>query len=241
MIVWAVAGVLTLALLGVGGKYFFSICPTSQIFGAMFWHVRTEQKVVALTFDDGPNPPDTNNLLAVLKKHDVRATFFLVGKNLEKFPDVGRAITAGRHAIGNHMYSHSFAAYFSPAVWTKEVAHTQVVIKNITGVVPTVFRPPWLFRLPGQLQKLSVLGLTPVSGVFGSEWEILHPSSTAIARRALQKVQPGAILIFHDGYDAKGGDRRPTVGAIDLLIPELKSRGYSFATVPELVRLKDVT
>lgn len=239
MIGWIVAWIVAGALLCLGGMYFFCVFPASQVFGTILFAGRTEKKVIALTFDDGPNPPDTSNLLDVLRKHDVRATFFLVGKNLEKFPEVGRAIAADQHAIGNHTYRHNFFTYFSTARLTEEVAHTQQVIQDITGVTPTLFRPPWLFRFPGQLKKISDMGLKPISGVFGSEWELIRPSGQAIARRALQKAKPGAILMFHDGYDAKGGHRQQTVEAIDQLIPQLKAEGYSCVTVPELLQAND--
>lgn len=224
---------LCYVLVGMSAMFY---APLSELFGQFPYHVRTDKKVFALTFDDGPNPPYTDELLAVLKKHGVRATFFLVGKNLERYPEVGRRMAADGHCIGNHTYSHAFSTNYSRKAFVREVERTQTIITTVTGTAPTLCRPPWLFRYPWILNVLKSHKLTAVSAVFGYEFEIVHQRTDAIVRRALQKVKPGVILDFHDGYEAKGGYRQRTVEAIDKLIPELKSRGYSFATVPELLQ-----
>jgi len=229
-----VAGV---AIAGLGLVYFLFFSPSSQVFGYFPSRVRTQQRIIALTFDDGPNEPYTTQLLDILSAHRVAATFFLVGKCLELAPAVGRRIVSEGHSVGNHSYSHSFRHYFTQPSFRNEVERTQRVVVEVLNVRPTLFRPPWLFRQPWLLATLKRTGLTPVSGEFGDELEPFQPSAARIVRRALSKVEPGAILIFHDGVEARGGDRSQTVRAIDLLIPELRSRGYSFATVEDLLRI----
>ncbi|MBI3573214.1 MAG: polysaccharide deacetylase family protein [Candidatus Kerfeldbacteria bacterium] len=232
-----VAGLVVLALvILVGTVYYLCFSPSSQLFGRFPFRAATTSKVLALTFDDGPNSPHTEALLAVLRKHGVRATFFLVGKNLERSPHTGQAIVADGHEVGNHTYAHAFSNYFSPALFKRDVEHNQGLIAGITGTRPTLFRPPWLFRLPWILHLVQSLGLTPVSGVFGSEREVFQPSEKSMVRRALQKVKPGMIIIFHDGYNAAGGYRKKTITAIDQLIPKLKGRGYNFVSVQELLK-----
>jgi len=229
------AGAVIAAL---GLAYYLFCSPSSQVFGYFPYRVRTQQRVIAMTFDDGPNEPYTSQLLDVLRKHRVAATFFLVGRCLERAPAVGRRIVAEGHAVGGHSYTHAFRRYFTQPSFREEIERSQRVLRDVVQVSPTLFRPPWLFRQPWLLATLKRVGLTPVSGEFADELEIFQPSAERMVRRALSKARPGAILIFHDGVDARGGDRSQTVRAIDLLIPELRSRGYSFATVDELLQME---
>lgn len=220
--------------------YYLFMSSNSQLFGRFPYRIVTTEKVLALTFDDGPNPPFTTELLEVLRKHGVKATFFIVGKNLERASDVGQTIVADGHVIGNHSYAHKFSSCFSRSSFLRDIEHNQEVIHSIVGIRPTLFRPPWLFRYPQLLTAVRAGGLTPVSGLFGCELEIFRPRPGVIVRRALSLTKPGVILIFHDGYNASGGNRQETILAIDKLIPALKARGYSFMTVPELLQATPV-
>lgn len=235
IIEWALGIVGLMVIYSLVGTSAMVYAPLSGLFGSFPYRVRTNQRLLALTFDDGPNPPDTNALLDVLKRHGVHATFFVVGKNLERHPDVVRTMVAHGHSIGNHTYSHKFSSYFSRSAFIREVERNQQAIKTILGSEPTLFRPPWLFRLPWTLKVLKARGLTAVSAAFGYEFEVIHQDPRSIARRAVTKARPGMIMDFHDGYDAQGGNRRGTVEAIDQLIPELKSQGYQFVTVEQLL------
>ena len=232
----AILIIILIIACALGGTYLVFLWPeTSQVFGYFPYKIKTDKKLIALTFDDGPNPPHTNKLLEVLSKHGVHATFFAVGKNLERFPELGKAIIAGGHVIGNHSYSHEFSKYFKSLSFKTEIVRTQEVIESITGKKPALFRSPWLFRSPRLLRELKSRGLSPVSGLFSSQREIWQPPARKIADDALKVAAPGVIIIFHDGYDAKGGNRAETVGAVDLLIPELKARGYEFVTVDRIL------
>lgn len=226
---------LIVGLIVSGLAYYFTIWFKTQAFGYFPYGIKTERKVIALTFDDGPNPPYTDELLAILAKHNVKATFFPPAKNLEKFPELGRAIVAAGHVIGGHSYSHKFTQIFQTLSFESEIIHTQEVIEKITGKRITLYRQPWLFKQPWLLKNLKVHNLTPVSGWFASNFEVWQASAKRIAADALKVAAPGRIIIFHDGFDTKGGYRAGSVGAIDLIIPELKKQGYEFLTVDKLL------
>lgn len=227
--------VIVALLVIFGWPYICSAFATTNAFGKIISRAQTGEKVIALTFDDGPNPPYTTDLLSVLAKHDVKATFFVVGKNLLKFPEISRQIVSAGHTIANHSFSHSYFKYFLQPGFAQEVSRTTEVIFSQTGLRPALFRSPWLFRTPWFLGKIKSYGLTPIFGIFSSEREIFQPQAEKIAARALQKITPGAIIIFHDGFESSGGNREQTVAAVDLLIPKLKQSGYVFATVDELL------
>ncbi len=217
--------------------YYIFIYSRTQIFGYFPSKIHTSAKVIALTFDDGPNPPYTEELLDILAKHDVKATFFMPAKNVERFPELANRVVQLGHVIGNHSYGHEFTNHFKTLKFEKEISQAQDIIEKITGKKPALYRPPWLFKHSYLLQSLTHHKLTPVSGFFCSNWEIWHASASKIAADALKVAKPGRIIIFHDGFDTKGGDRAGSIGAIDIIIPELKKQGYKFLTVDELLKV----
>jgi len=212
--------------------------PRSKVFGYYPYQAKTRDRVLALSFDDGPNPPFTEQLLAVLAKHEVKATFFIIGQNLEKFPETARAIVAAGHTLGNHAYNHNLSAYLKDLSLKAEIIKTQDLIRKFTGKKPALFRSPWLIRSPKLFRELKTLGLTPISGIFGTQKELYKPSAQLIYRDALRKIKPGRILVFHDGFGLKTADRSRLPLAIDRLLGDLKARGYSFLTVDSLLGLK---
>jgi len=217
--------------------YWFMFSPTSEAFGTFISHGTSDDKLIALSFDDGPNQPYTEQIGDILRNHNVNATFFQVGSNIEKYPEVSKKLASDGNIIGNHLYSHQFRKYLRPASFKSELEHTQKIIEQTIGETPALYRPPWLFRTPSYLRVVTKYKLTPISGSFGNNWEIFQPSAAKIAQTAAKLAKPGAILIFHDGYNGKGGDRSQTAAAIDLLIPQLKHAGYTFVTVDKLVQL----
>lgn len=219
----------------VGLIYFLCFSPRSQALGYFSYRKKTTEKVVAFTFDDGPNPPHTQKILDILATHHIQATFFVVGKNLEKYPDLGRAMVSAGHVIGNHSYHHSFWEYLKHPAFELEITRTQALIQRSTGKTAALFRPPWLFRHPGIFRTLRRNNLTPVSGVFGSYLEVFQIPAEKLAARVMSKVKPGTILIFHDGFNARGGNRAQTAEAINLLIPKLLAAGCQFVTVDRLL------
>lgn len=227
---------ITLGLILLGGLiYWYSFSQKGQLAGSFPYHGKSDEKLIALSFDDGPNGADTENIAKTLKKHQVHATFFQVGENIERHPDITRQLFVDGHTIGNHLYTHRFRVYRSPKLFTSELTHNQAKISEVIGRRPHLFRSPWLFRTRTLLNIVARHKLIAVSGSFGNNWEVLQPKAVSIAASAAKSAKPGSILIFHDGYNAKGGNRAQTAAAIELLIPRLKQDGYKFVTVDQLL------
>jgi peptidoglycan/xylan/chitin deacetylase (PgdA/CDA1 family) len=209
--------------------------PRSQVFGPFPYRGGSEEDVVALTFDDGPNEPYTSQLLDVLDDRGVKATFFQVGRCAQRFPSSTRRVAESGHVLGNHSYSHSFTRYATEPRQRAEIGRTQEILTSIAGVTPALYRPPWLCHWPWVLGSVREAGLQVVSGTFAHPLEILQPPARRMTAAAVRLARPGSILIFHDGRESRGGRRDQSVAAIGPLIDRLRDRGYSFATVDELL------
>jgi peptidoglycan/xylan/chitin deacetylase (PgdA/CDA1 family) len=234
LLLLAVIGTLALAAAVI---YFFFASPWSQLFGRFVWRVPTTEKVVALTFDDGPNDPWTCRILDVLETHGASATFFMVGMNVEREPELARRIAGSRHEIGNHSYAHRFRRYLTQPGFTREMRRTQKLLLDIAGTEPVLFRPPWLWRTPMELRSAARLDLVSVGGTFCHSLEVFQPSAQRIARAALRKIKPGAIVIFHDGLGSSRDARRgATVQAVELVASRLAQEHWEMVTVSELLR-----
>lgn len=218
-----------------GAAYWLCLSPYSQAFGAFPYRAATAEKVLALTFDDGPNEPFTTQIADLLRARAVPATFFQVGRCVERSPEVTRRLALDGHLIGSHSYSHRFGWCLWWPAQRVDIARGQQVLAGVLGFPPGLFRPPWLLRYPTMLRGLRAAGLRPVSGSFAHAFEVAQPSPERIARRALAKVRPGAILIFHDGFDARGGPRQHTVEAVRLVVDRVLAGGYRLVTVEELL------
>ena len=187
---------------------------------------------VALTFDDGPSPY-TGQVLDVLRRERVRATFFLCGANARRYPELVRRIRAEGHQIGNHTYSHPYLYLMSEARIASEIDRTQDVLRKITGRRPTLFRPPYGVRWFSLWPLLRERGLTMVMwsdrGYDGSL------DADGIAKTTLDQLRPGAIILLHDGFETRAPaevDRAATVRALPAIISGVRKAGYSFAKIP---------
>lgn len=220
---------------GVGIAYWTGFGSTSQLFGSFPYRGETDEPVVALTFDDGPNEPYTSRLLDTLDSRGVRGTFFQVGRCAERFPAATRRVVETGHVLGNHSFNHSFAQYLREPDQRLEIERAQDVLHRISGSAPALYRPPWLCHWPRVLGGVSARGLQVVSGTFGHPLEIFQPPAQRMADHAATITRPGSIIIFHDGREARGGRRNQSVAAIGPLVDQLRDRGYSFATVDELL------
>lgn len=230
--------VLLFALLLLAGAYVLAAWPQSQLYGRIVTHGPGDAKLVALTFDDGPNDPATSHILDVLAARDVKATFFVVGENVEVYPDTVHRIVAEGHALGNHSYRHRKRdALLDPRYG--ELERAQRAIAAAVGFRPALYRSPNGFHTPWQLRAVRRAGLVTVHWtVQTKDWE--RPNPDTIVRRVLDHVRPGAIVLLHDGDDTHhGSDRTPTVEALSRIIDELHARGYRFVTVPELLGVPD--
>ncbi|MHB1509420.1 MAG: polysaccharide deacetylase family protein [Acidimicrobiales bacterium] len=221
------------AALGLG--YWLFMSPRSQRFGSFPYRASTTEKVVALSFDDGPNEPYTSQIATFLRSRSVQATFFQVGRCVERYPDVTLRLSSEGHVIGSHSYSHKFWHCLSWSRQREDIEKGQQTLARLLGRRTRLFRPPWLFRHPWMLRSLRAQGMQPVSGVFGHLLEVFQPRPEAMAARAVAKVRPGTILIFHDGFDARGGSRGRTVAAVKLVVDHLLEQGYHFTTIDRLL------
>lgn len=228
--VWVI-GVLAV----IAGGYWLFASPYSQVFGRYPYRGDPGDPVVALTFDDGPNEPYTSQIADYLSSKHIRATFFQVGTCVERFPETTARLEATGHVIGNHSWSHRFHTYLMPGRLASEIGQTQEILRRRLGRRPALFRSPWLWRQPMLFRRLRSLSLQPVSGKFCHSMEVFQPDGARIARRAIAKTKPGSILIFHDGFDGRGGNRSETVRAVRITTEELLRRGYRFVTVDELL------
>lgn len=217
--------------------YWTTLSSYSQIFGRFPFRGKTSEKVIALTFDDGPNEPFTSQIADFLVSRSIRATFFQVGRCVERFPEVTSRLIRDGHVIGNHSYSHQVRQCLHRRAQHSQTGKTQDILSRAIGRTPALYRPPWLLRTPTLAAVLRHHGLHPISGEFCHALEFIQPPGKRIARRALAKARPGAIIIFHDGFDSRGGNRANTVAATKIVVDELMGNGYRFVTVDELLGL----
>lgn len=208
-----------------------SMAPTGQWFGKTFHGLPRRSKQIALTFDDGPNDPHTLNLLEILAKHNVRTTFFLIGRYVQQRPDIVREIAKEGHVIGNHTFTHPLLTLQSAARIRKEIRDCGQAITDAVGEHSTLFRPPWGARRPGVFHLVRALGLEPVMwNVTGYDWNA--PPAVEIEKKVSRQMRGGDVILLHDGgHKAMGADRLQTVIATDLLIRRYKDQGYEFVTV----------
>jgi peptidoglycan/xylan/chitin deacetylase (PgdA/CDA1 family) len=229
----ATAGAITLA---AGGYAYAAMWPTSQIFGRAITG-GPDAREFALTYDDGPNDPYTQHLLDVLAEHDVRATFFLIGRFVRQRPDIARAIHAAGHLVGNHTMTHPVLLFQSPRRVLDELKNCTAAIEDALGEPVRYFRPPHGARRPDVLRAASGLGLKPVLwNAMGYDWKpttaeaVLANLQKGIRRNQQRGV--GSNLLLHDGGQADiGQDRSHSVAATASLLRSAKNEGIRFVTV----------
>jgi len=200
----------------------------SPVFGRVLGRLSTKEKVVALTFDDGPNPAATPRILDALEAEDVRASFFLLGRHVERWPDLARRVAAGGHAVGNHGYHHRKLHFRGPGYVRLDLTLGTDAIVRASGTKPALFRAPHGFRSPWVTSIARELGQRTIGWTLGV-WDSDRPGADLIVRRAVDGSRPGTILLLHDGdgYDPDG-DRTQTAEALPRIIRELRDRGYRF-------------
>lgn len=177
-------------------------------------------RTFALTFDDGPNPPDTLRLLDVLGALGVRAVFCLVGEQVRAHPEVAARIARAGHVLGNHSLRHDDLGDRSPAEVHADLTETSALIAGATGVAPAYFRAPFgrWGATPGVAGEL---GMVPLGWQLAVE-DWLEPGAAVLAERIRSGLEPGGVVLLHDG----GGDRSGTVDAVARVVPELLADGW---------------
>lgn len=186
------------------------------------------KKQIALTFDDGPHPRFTPQLLALLKKYDVKATFFVVGEQAEKYPDLIKAEVAAGHNVGNHTYHHVNLKKIPLEYVATEMKACGQVLKKITGTSPHLFRPPG-GDYDHDVAKISeALGYTMVLWT-DDPGDYAKPGDKVIEERLLARVSNGGIVLIHDGI-------QQTIDILPQFITYLKAQGYEFVTIDEMLK-----
>jgi len=194
----------------------------------IIYKVETNEKIIALTFDDGPDNVYTPKVLDVLKKHGVQATFFLLGARVEKYPEVVKRIDEEQHEIGNHTFWHPELTKTGVENMKFEIEKSDKAITSVLREKPELFRAPYGSLTEEMVQTLPDLGYKAVGWSIDSEdWKGL--SKEEIKQQVINSLHPGSIVLMHSVGDVEG-----TVEAVDELIPYLKSLGYHFVTVPEM-------
>lgn len=204
----------------------------ASVRASVFRAAATSEPVVALTFDDGPDPLYTPRILDVLDRYKARATFFVLGTQAEAHPELLRAIVQRGHEVGTHGYRHTNLTRLKPEVVAADLKRADDLIAAAVGSRPRDLRPPYGFLSPTVLVEAGKLGYRIIL------WTDEHdprdwtrPAAAEIARRSLQRIEKGMILLLHDS----GGNREQTVKALPLILERLRDQGYQVVTVDELL------
>lgn len=201
--------------------------------GEVLSHAVTSEKVVALTFDDGPDPNYTPRVLDVLRRYSVHGTFFVQGRLIQQYPQIVRRAVAEGNCLGNHTYSHPYLTRLSPEAIRTEMQSCERSLEANVGITTALFRPPrgdWdptVYRETVQERNHLILWTLALE-----RHDV--PTPQAMAQRVLLHVRPGDIILMHDGAFVS---RETTVQALPLVIEGLQRRGYRCVTVPELLHI----
>jgi peptidoglycan/xylan/chitin deacetylase (PgdA/CDA1 family) len=228
----ALLGLTAVAAASAAG--YQSMAPTGQWYGRTFAAGQHASKQLALTYDDGPNDPHTLNLLEVLARHNVRATFFMIGRYVSQRPDIARAVAQAGHVIGNHTFHHPLLIFKSVEETRRQLIACRQALSDAIGQHSNLFRPPFGGRRPATLRVARELGLqTMMWNVTGYDWNA--PPAKIIEEKVARQVRGGDVILLHDGgHRAMGSDRAQTVIATANLIRRYRDLGYEFATAEEL-------
>jgi peptidoglycan/xylan/chitin deacetylase (PgdA/CDA1 family) len=208
----------------------------APVFGRVFWRGPRGLRAISLTFDDGPNEPYTSRVLDVLAKYGVKATFFLIGENVEAYPGAARRIADEGHEIGNHGWDHRVLPLQSIAGIRSQIARTRAAIETATGRRPRFFRAshgwrnPWVNRVAAEMGHLTVAWTLGV-------WDTDRPGAGEIARRALAGLENGCILLLHDGRGTeRGTDSSQLLEALPAIIEGARAKGYRVLALSEMLK-----
>ncbi|WP_027402066.1 polysaccharide deacetylase family protein [Aphanizomenon flos-aquae] len=191
------------------------------------------KKVIALTFDDGPWPSSTAKVLDILKKNNIKGTFFVVGQNVKNYPDLTKRVVTDGHIIANHTWHHWYH-HMNAQTAAYEVANTTDIIYKTTGIKTSLFRPP------GGNMRNGVAAYAKSNKYAVIMWssdsmDYSRPGVPRLINNIFREAKPGGIVLMHDG----GGDRSHTVKALPEIISKFRKQGYEFVTVPELLEMQD--
>ncbi|NKE08259.1 polysaccharide deacetylase family protein [Mesobacillus selenatarsenatis] len=225
-------GTLTIVIiLLLLGTYKLMNSRTFQLFGGLTSKIDTDEKVVAITFDDGPTQ-QVEDILPILETYNAKATFFLIGNEIEKNSEAAQMIASAGHQIGNHTYSHNRMVLKSPSFIKEEIEKTNTLILDAGYEGEIDFRPPngkKLFGLPYYLDQQNIDTIT-----WNLEPDSYYTNSSDKINYVKKNVKPGSIILLHPMYDQTGKELKTLVG----ILKALSAEGYSFITVNELQNRK---
>lgn len=230
----ALGSALSLTLAGV--LLLLAVLPGNSFYGNVLTQAHTQRKIIALTFDDGPYPPYTQQLLKLLEQKHVKATFFMVGENAAEHPELVREVQSQGHLIALHAGYHRDLLKLSSDEMRANIAYGKSTLEGITGTAPRYMRPPHGFK------DWSAINAIEAAGLLTTNWSIIprdwtNPGAQVIADRVLEKAEPGAIVLLHDGDSPKKqAPRAQTIEAVGLIIDALRAQGYEFVTIEEIAK-----
>jgi len=212
-----------------------SMAPSGQWYGRTFCRVARPSRKLALTYDDGPNDPYTLQLLEVLAKHGVRATFFMIGRYVQQRPAIAREVAKAGHIVANHTYTHPQLIFESPTQIRAQLSACRTILSDTVGEHSNLFRPPFGGRRPAVMRIVREEGLLPVMwSVTCYDWK--PTTADRIEWNVKRQLRGGDVILMHDGDQiALGMDRSHTVAATDRVLTRYKAEGYEFVTVPEMM------
>jgi peptidoglycan-N-acetylglucosamine deacetylase len=230
---WIIAGTfLGMALLSAG-LWKFTKSRTHQVFGGIVTRVETEEKALALTFDDGPSV-NTGRILEILDSLEVKATFFVTGRELEEHMEEGRKLAQGGHELGNHSYSHRRMIFRSGRFIREEIERTNTLIREAGYQGRIAFRPPYFKKLVTLPHYLKKSGTKTILCNIEPETHLGYSASAeALSTYVVANAAPGSIILLHIMYES----RKEALASLPALVSPLKEQGYRFVTVSELLAL----
>ena len=228
------AGAAFLSMVLASALLLLAVLPGNSFYGPVLTHGSTAKKQIALTFDDGPYPPYTQQLLKVLADKQVHATFFMVGENAAKHPEIVQAVQAGGHEIALHAGRHQDLLKLDGPELAANIASGKSTLERLTGQRVRYMRPPHGFKDWQVMGAIEAAGLTAVNwSIIPRDWT--NPGVQRIADRVCYAAEPGAIVLLHDGDSPRNSaPREQTVAAVGLIIDQLREEKYQFVTISEL-------
>ncbi len=215
--------------------------PQEEFPGIFYSHASRETSHVALTFDDGPSDPETSSVLTMLELYGVKATFFLVGKRAQKFPDIAEKVRLSGHAIGNHTLTHVDLSLLSAGTaWSEQIEPAEELFASILSFRPRLMRPPFgsitdeeimLFGSKGF--KVILWTVDPADWRFTGETPCSSEHRDQIVNDVVRQTRGGAIILLHDPAG------NCTLDALPAIIEGIRAKGYAWVTVPELLGVKE--
>ncbi|MDD2657761.1 MAG: polysaccharide deacetylase family protein [Candidatus Pacebacteria bacterium] len=221
--------VIFLSALSLAAAFSYGLSPRRSLFIKPLFRIQTDQKLVALTFDDGPSAARTPALLDLLDRYNVKATFFMLGERIEEYPEIARQVFLRGHVIGSHSYSH-VKLYLKPPRFVKEqLERTDALIRQAGQEEVGLFRPPYSVKFITLPLLLCLMHKQLVAGTYDPSLQYLFPyNGRLVAEQVVENIQPGAIIYLHDGRE---DNAKEFLMSVEMMIARLKEKGYRFVSL----------